>query len=77
MKRQDKLTALRQGVQFMSDETLIEIIGKDYLSAAIEYVKRMQISAQNPTTVKPRAEGYAVLAPYFIGAIVEEFNVII
>lgn len=76
MNRHEKLTALRQGVQFMSDETLIEIIGRDYLSAAVEYVKRMQIREQNPTKVKSSAEGYKVLAPYYIGANVEEFNVI-
>jgi DNA repair protein RadC len=76
MKRHEKLTALRQGVQFLSDETLTEIIGRDYLAAAVELVKRMEVRQRNGQKISSSADAHEVLKPYYIGTQVEEFNVI-
>lgn len=76
MKRQEKLKAIRKGVELMSDNELLNAIDSDLLPIYYEYIRRIQSRERKIDKVTRSLDAVDILRPHYLGSEVEQFNVI-
>lgn len=74
MKQTEKKQLLKQGVAYISDSQLENLIGREYLEAAVEYTRRKAIRERTVRKVTKSADAAEAFRPHYIGRETEMFS---